>query len=326
MRRTKKLLKDLLLATYWYPLRGIVNAMPASLMYRFATVLGCLFSLVARNKRRRMEAEWRLLATYATPGQALREAVRGTFVQHIQNDFEMFRYGELRPENIERYICCQGLGHLDEALSQNRGVMLSFGHFGANKMIMAAIGHHGYSMNQLSSPPTVWKEKLSDRGMDGMALRDLQLRGEADCRLPSRLINIFASLRPAYQCLRNGEVLGVAIDGPGGKRKMVLDWNGHRAVFSLGPMELALRTNAIVLPVYVVREASGRNVLIIEKLLDPSTFGEAESLTQAVVQHHAAQALQHPACYLEFMAWRRFMHSIDGSGLLVDEGEPAWQQ
>lgn len=321
----KRLIKNSVLWLYWFPLRGLLNIFPSSVMYRLGLFFGDLHRLLSRHKQACLQAEYGFLAEHHQPQEPLDLAVRQSFAQHFQNDFEMFRYKNMTAANISQYITCQGIEYLDQALSQKRGVMLTFGHFGANKMVMAAIGYKGYKMNQFSTPPTVWIEKRVDRDMRGMSGKDMELRWDADCTLPSKLINIFGSLRPAYRCLKDNEILGVAIDGPGGKRKIELDWNGHRAVFALGPMDLALRTGAAVLPVYVIREPSGKNVLIIEPPIDINNKS-SEELTKAVVERHAAQALMYPSYYLEFMAWRRFMQMIDGSGLFVEEEGRSWEK
>ena len=322
----KRLIKNCVLWLYWYPTRAFLNLLPASLMYRVAAFCGDLHRTLSPKKRHCLQAEYQFLAEVAPPGEPLEHAVRQSYAQHFQNDFEMFRYKRMTTENVEQYITRKGIEHLDHALAKQRGVILTFGHFGANKMVMAAIGYQGYPMNQFSTPPTVWIEKRVDRDMSGMSRRDMELRWEADCQLPSNLINIFGTLRPAYRCLKNNEILGVAIDGPGGKRKIELDWNGHKAVFSLGPMDLALRTGAAVLPIYTLREPSGRNVLIIEPEIESCHRKTSEELTKAVAERHAAQALTHPSYYLEFMAWRRFMNMIDGTGLFVDDENRTWQK
>ncbi|MCI5158620.1 MAG: hypothetical protein D3906_09315 [Candidatus Electrothrix sp. AUS1_2] len=322
----KRLIKNCVLWLYWYPTRAFMNLLPSFLMYRAAAYCGDLHRVLSPKKQHCLQAEYQFLAEVASPEEPLDYAIRQSYVQHFQNDFEMFRYKFMTAENVDQYIICKGIEHLDHALAKQRGVMLTFGHLGANKMVMAAIGHRGYPMNQFSTPPTVWIEKRVDRDMRGMSGRDMELRWEADCQLPSNLINIFGSLRPAYRCLKNNEVLGVAIDGPGGKRKIELDWNGHQAVFSLGPMDLALRTGAAVLPIYTLREPSGRNILIIEQEITSSRKETSEDLTRAVVERHAAQALAHPSYYLEFMAWRRFMNMIDGTGLFVEYENSSWQK
>ena len=322
----KRHLKNSTLWLYWYPLRGFARILPVPLMYWFGAFLGDLHRSFSRNKRNCLQAEWEFLAEYAIPGEPLEKAVRESFVQHFQNDVEMFRYSKMNEKNIDQFIICKGLENLDRARDEGRGVILTFGHFGANKMAMAAIGHRGYPMNQFGVPPTVWIEKRVDRDMRGMSGRDMELRWEADCQMPSKIINIFGSLRPAYRCLENNEVLGVAIDGPGGQRKTVLDWNGHKATFSLGPMDLAIRTKAAILPVYIIREPTGRNVMIIEEQIEVGKKMHSEDLTRTIADRHAAQSLAHPSYYLEYMAWRRFMNNIDGTGLFIEQEGRSWRK
>ncbi len=150
---TKKILKNTVLWAYWYPLRSFVNTLPVPMMYRFAALFGDLHRNLSRKKRHCLRAEYRFLAEHAAPGDTPERTVRKSFVQHFQNDFEMFRYGQITTDNLEQFIICKGLKHLEQAVAEQRGVMLSLGHFGANKMIMAAIGHRGYPMNQFSTPP-----------------------------------------------------------------------------------------------------------------------------------------------------------------------------
>ncbi len=313
----KQLIRQGILWAYWHPLAKLLNALPVPLMYGFAGMLGSLHYSLAGSKRKALRNEWHFLAQKADPEEDCESAVHRSFQIHLQGEAEMFRYGKMSSRHLEKYIVCQGIEHVDNALARQHGVMLAFGHFGANKMIMAAMGHRGYTMNQLSTPPTVWIEKLVDRNMNGMARHDLELRWQADCMLPSRHINIFGSMRPAFKCLKNHELLGVAIDGAGGSNKIELDWNGHQAIFSTGAMDLALRTDAIILPVYVKREKSGKNIMVIEEQINQNGCNSPEDLTRAAAARHAAHALASPSHYIKFMAWRRYMQSIDGSGLFV---------
>ena len=148
----KRYIKNSVLWGYWYPLRSFVNSLPVPQMYRFAAFIGDLHRNLSRKKQHCLQAEYRFLAEHATPGESLNQAVRQSFIQHFQNDFEMFRYGQITKNNLDQFIICKGLEHLEQTAAEQCGVMLALGHFGANKMVMAAIGHRGYPMNQFSTP------------------------------------------------------------------------------------------------------------------------------------------------------------------------------
>ena len=79
------------------------------------------------------------------------------------NELEVLRYPTLNPSNIHDVCDVLGLEHLDLALNKGRGAILMIGHFGANQMIMPALGHRGYPIHQLSAPPTVWADILPER-------------------------------------------------------------------------------------------------------------------------------------------------------------------
>ena len=64
------------------------------------------------------------------------------------------------------------------------------GHFGANQMIMPALGHRGYPIHQLSAPPTVWADILPERA-NPLWRQKLELRWQLEQGLPVTHINVF---------------------------------------------------------------------------------------------------------------------------------------
>ena len=224
---------------------------------------------------------------------------------------EVLLFPVLNEKNIGTIIRYSGIEHLDKALSSGRGVILLFAHFGANQMVMPAIGYRGYKMSQLSSPPTVWKEKLQKKKFSSMEERALELRWKHELSLPVKHINIFGSLKEAFLCLKRNEILGVAIDGGGGKDRAEIDFLGRKAVFSTGAIDLALRTDCSVLPTFMVRDKSGYNTMIIEEPLNLIKEGddkEAVKLnTEFFIRRLQEYVVKYPCQYLNFLTFRTFV-------------------
>ena len=109
----------------------------------------------------------------------LKEAAR----LRIFNEFEVLRYPMLNSSNIHHVCEILGKEHLDLALKKGRGAILMIGHFGANQMIMPALGYRGYSINQLSAPPTVWADILPERS-NALWRQKLELRWQLEQTLP----------------------------------------------------------------------------------------------------------------------------------------------
>ena len=93
------------------------------------------------------------------------------------------RYPHYSPEEMDAVCEVTGLEHLDAALSRGKGAIVLIGHLGANQMIMPALGHKGYAMNQLSAPPPVWADLLKDTRATPLWRKVLERRWELEKRL-----------------------------------------------------------------------------------------------------------------------------------------------
>jgi KDO2-lipid IV(A) lauroyltransferase len=248
-----------------------------------------------------------------------------TLTNYVRNELEVLLFPILNEKNISSYVTCSGLENLEVALSRGKGVMLLFGHFGANQMVMPAIGYRGIKMSQLSAPATVWKEKLPERQFSRVEGWVLRTRWEHELSLPVKHINIFGSLKEAFLTLKRNEVLGVAIDGGGGKKRVPVDFLGRKALFSTGAMEIAQRTGCSVVPVFMVRHKDGHNNMILEPPLDLIGGEGDERLrinTETFVRRLESYVLKHPDHYLNFLVLRSFMARKGDTPFMVD-GETA---
>lgn len=230
----------------------------------------------------------------------------------------------MNKKNIDSIIDYVGLEHLENALSRGKGVMLLFAHFGANQMIMPAIGYKGYRMSQLSAPPTVWIEKMPNKKFSPMAKKGLEIRWEHELSLPVRHINIFGSLKDAFLCLKRNDVLGIAMDGGGGKTRVMVDFLGRKAMFSTGAFEIALRTGCVVLPTFMIRGKEGRNRIIIEPPLaieNEPDEDHVKKYASAFVRRFEEYVYRYPCHYLNFLALRTFMEKQGDTPFFVKENE-----
>jgi len=128
--------------------------------------------------------------------------------------------------------------------------------------------------------------------------------------LPVKHINVFGSLKEAFACLKRNEILGVAIDGGGGKTRVALPFLGRKALFSTGAMEIALRTGCPVHPTFIVRSRAGPQTLIIEPAFDCGRPGAPDSVRRAMsvfIERLEEYVYNHPDHYVNFLALRHYM-------------------
>lgn len=317
----KRLIKDIMLFIYWYPVRIAVQSMSFGAAYAFGKLLGRIVPYLAAKRRRSFEDILQDIFHIAPPQQSYSKLLRGAFRVLLLNEIDTFLYPRMNAGNIDRLVSYQGLGHLDAALTKGKGAMLLFGHFGSNQMVMPAIGHKGYRMCQISAPATVWEKVLAHKNLSRVKRLSLKIRWELEATLPVKHINMFGSLKEAFLCLKRNEVLGIAIDGGGGKNRMETDFMGRRALFATGALDIALRTGCAVLPTFMVRDSNGRHTLIIEPQLKMEPDTTAESALAVAVQVLERYVRSHPDHYVDFLALRKTMAKEGDVPLILESDE-----
>ena len=304
--RLSHLAKDVAGLGLYYPGQKLLERMPRGLIAPLAHIGGDAVRRMADLEGAREEL--RLLL-----GQADEQVIRRAFRQRMYNELEVLRYGALTPGTMDRVCTIEGREHLDAALGEGKGAIVLIGHFGANQMIMPALGHAGYPMNQLSAPPPVWPEVQPER-VTPLWPAVLKRRWELEQRLPVRHISVFEFIRPALRCLHDNEVLGLAFDGGGGKRWTQVPLCDRIANVSVMPERLADKTGAALLPALVFRgEGERRHTIRIH----PPVVS-----LQDFAQVFSDYVRRMPDHYLDFLLLRRRMRDRDTRPFFDSELRP----
>ena len=301
--------KDLGLWLYWHPFRHLIMRLPPRAVYPLGRLAGKVLYALAGGRRRRLEQALPLVSATDDPRRR-RQIVRSAFILLCQSELEVLLYPRLNPAAMETLVACRGLDRLDEALAGGKGALLLFAHFGANQMIMPALGHRGYRMCQLSAPPTVWAQILPGKRFSALGKKALEIRWRHEQSLPVKHINVFGSLKEAFRCLERNEILGVAVDGGGGKTRAAADFLGRKALFSTGALEIAQRVGCPVLPAFMVRDSRGLQTLTIEPPLAVDAGGGQDAVRRSLArftERFEPYVVQYPEHYLNFVGLRQFM-------------------
>lgn len=316
-------LRDALVWTYWHPFKRLVQELPDGPAHALARGLGRLLGRVPNARLAGMAEAARLVPGVPDDPAVRLRLARKALVEFCQTDLEVLLYPRLTPARTAALVAIEGRERLDAALALGRGAMLAFGHYGANQMIMAAVGHAGYRMWQLSAPATALNEKLPE-ARNRLVRHTRELRWAHEQTLPVTHVNIFGGLKEAFTCLRGGQILGVAVDGGGGERRATVPFLGRQAAFSLGPMQLAGKTGCAVLPCFMERAANGHLTLRIEEPLPAVTQepGAAETATARFADRLSRAVMANPSHYLYFLAFRQHMAAAGHDAFFIDP-EPA---
>jgi lauroyl/myristoyl acyltransferase len=299
-----QLLKGVSLWLVFYPLRWAVRCLSWRWGLKVGTLLAtlharCLADQLHRRIRQGIQTLW---------GDELSEAeldrlVRGNLVTRYKHLIDTFFYQCLDEALIEQVVpTIQGRAYLDDMLNSGKGVILLMSHFGSFGLLIGGLMLRGYRLHQIftltpQSPYRTWQW-----------VEHTVMRAKLACWRHDRLGFTFwrpgMYLRPFYHKLRDGEILLVYGDGARGRGFTKVAFMGHQLSLSTGPFKIAARTQAALIPAFVVRDADDRHRIILEEpmLLNDDT---ASSLQQGASQYAALLARYVRAYPDHWFSWAR---------------------
>lgn len=274
------IVKDFIRWIVWFPFRWFLLLLPFGAICGLGRMAGLMQSALYGTARRHIEAQMSL--TFPDKShKEIKRIARESFVNHMQNEFELLLFPTMNRQTIESIITIEGREHLDRALGECRGVILLISHFGANLLFIPAFGHMGYKFNQMSVPATEWENKV---GRSFYFLRAvLKLRTRYVEELPVKHIPVTSTLKPAFKCLKANEILCIAGDGGAGVgEKVKVPFLGRFVYLPFGAFAIAARTKAVVLPAMMVRQPDCRHRMVILPPMAIEDGGGTKDYTQSV--------------------------------------------
>ncbi|MFH0762907.1 MAG: lysophospholipid acyltransferase family protein [Candidatus Omnitrophota bacterium] len=233
----------------------IIKFMPAPCIYRFAAGLGALGYLAAK-KQREIALQTLSIAFAKDKGRReLEEIARSCFIFVAKSGVELLFLMD-RPKLLKERVRIDGRQNLDNALSRGKGAILVSAHFGNFPLMLAYLSLSGYKTAGIMRPMRDAKVEdifLSKRNKLGIKTIYSQPRS--------------ACVNNTIQALRNNELVVIPIDQNFGSGGVFVEFFGRKAATATGPVVLAQRTGAALLPCFIVRQKDDSHKIIFEPAL-----------------------------------------------------------
>jgi KDO2-lipid IV(A) lauroyltransferase len=178
-----------------------------------------------------------------------------------------------RPALLRKRVELVGKKYLDEALARDKGVILVSAHFGNFPLLMAKLSLEGYKvagiMRQMRDT-RVEKKFLAKRTKLG--IKTIYFQPRTTC------------VNSTIASLRGNEVVFIPIDQNFGTGGVFVDFFGRKAATATGPVVLAQRTKAALLPCFIVRQPDDSHRIIFEPQLKLTEGKDAEETIAINIQ------------------------------------------
>lgn len=172
------------------------------------------------------------------------------------------RYAYLSDEEIRRKVKVEGRHHLDEALKSGRGIMMITGHIG-NWEILSHIPR------VIGTQFCVMADRREDPRLEAI-VDNIRSRSGATILPPT------GKALMLVKELKKGRTIGMVVDNRGEmKDGLMCDVLGLPAPTNPAPAFIAIKGNALVLPVHAVKKKDGYHICF-SQAVDAASFGQGD--------------------------------------------------
>lgn len=294
----------------YYPVRIIIKYLPPRLIAFIGIIGGHLLYFLSKKKYTLMADELRRVFPDKQE-QAIQQIMKRSLANFCTSELEVLLYPVLNQRRIAQIVKIEGREHLDNALSKGKGVLLFQTHFGSFQMVMPAIGYSGYTMNQISAPASMWKEATTS----GIQKKGFEIKAGHEYTLPVKHIAIKSYLRPVFRALEKNEIVGVTVDGGSGDKWVTIKFLGRDANFSQGPVNIAIRTGAAIVPAFMITEKNLSHTLHIHAPLEIDETQDRNNNIQKILREIMGlleqYVYQYPEHYGYMLYFRRSLATVD---------------
>ena len=205
--------------------------------------------------------------------KGLAKGVQEHFAKNLTDCFLQLR----DPDHARATITVEGLDKLDAALARGKGVIALGAHIGNFVLVGTRLGAEGYPFSTLFRLPS------DNRIKEVIARRLSSYRQRVIPSQPRRI-----AVRGVVEALKRNEI--VLILGDNLKRgKVDTFFFGQRVPSPRGPVILALRSGAALVPMYMIRNYQGDLHLVIEPevllIRDGNIYEDVSANTRRIVEY-----------------------------------------
>ncbi len=244
----------------------IIKVLPQRCIYGFARNIARLAYLVAR-KQRKIAFESLTIAFGEEKLKAeIEQIAKDCFTFMAKAGFEILYFMD-RPQLIRKNVELQGKEHLEAALARGKGVILVSAHFGNFPLLMAKLSLEGYPTSGII------RHMRDERAEKFFAAKRKQAGLKTIHTQPRK-----ACVEQTIKTLRHNELVFIPMDQNFGSGGVFVDFFGKKAATATGPIVLALRTQAALLPCFIVRQKDNRNKVIFEPALELEKGGDYQEV------------------------------------------------
>jgi Kdo2-lipid IVA lauroyltransferase/acyltransferase len=250
----------------------IVKLTPARYLYSVARGFAFLgFRIAKRQRKIALDSLAVAFGTDKTPAE-LTKIAEDCFQDMSKSAIELLFLMD-RPELLKKRVALSGVKNLAEGLKRGKGVILVSAHFGNFPLLMAKLSLEGYSVGGIMRPMRDERvERIFEKKRRRLGVKTIYSQPRDAC------------VNATIQSLRSNELVFIPIDQNFGTAGVFVRFFGSQAATATGPVVFAQRTDAALIPCFIVRQKDDTHTIVFEPVIELAKTGDPKEVIQVNIQ------------------------------------------
>ena len=234
---------------------------PWSVAYKMAALLARLQFLISKKDREAVINNLRVILPNESQPEIRRKAEK-VFVNFSLYLVEFLRFSMIDRSYIDKHISVIGRENLENSLKSGKGVILLTAHLGNWELAGMALSLLGYQLMVIALDHKnkrinkFFKQRRQSKGIE--------------------VVSLGVSVKQCFKALRDNKVVAILGDRDFSNTGYSMDFLGRKKKIPRGPVALALRTGAPIIPLFITRDKTDH--ILMECLAPLEISGETEEL------------------------------------------------
>ena len=244
-------------------LGAFAGPLPPRIGYGLGRPLGAVLHATSPQLRRVLASNFRHVLGPDASEEDVQAVVRRACVNYIKAHYDLFRLSRMSTEEILAMTRVEGREHMHRALDRGKGVIMFSAHFGNVDILIQiprALGVPLSTPVEHIQPERLFRYTMRLRTSHGL-----------------RMYPTGGPMIGLYRALRRGEVVGLAADRAIDVSTRKVQFFGSPASLPEGPVRLALRTGAALVPGFGRRLPDNSFHAHLEPALELPRSGDLEA-------------------------------------------------
>jgi len=229
-----------------------IKVLPGPWIYGFAQGLATIGYYIARKQRKIALESLNIAFGEEKSLKELEQIYKDCLTFIAKGGVELI-YLMDRPGLLKHRVHLSGKQHLDSALAKGKGVILVSAHFGNFPLLLARLSLEGYKA------AGIMRQMRDSRVENFFLAKRNKLNIKTIYSQPRK-----ACVDTSIQSLRNNELVFIPIDQNFGTGGVFVNFFGMKAATATGPVILAQRTKAALVPCFILRQKDDTHKIVFE--------------------------------------------------------------